>query len=129
MAPSGGGPAIRTIDVSLTAHAPASSTYGTLAGYSPAVTQVAVGSSIRFVNSDGFAHTATLIAATAFPSGSPFSAAAQTQAGATLSQAWSTGTLQSATSSQTLAVDAPGIYRYGCFYHYGSPMRGVIVAQ
>ncbi|MDQ6929517.1 MAG: plastocyanin/azurin family copper-binding protein [Candidatus Eremiobacteraeota bacterium] len=129
MAPSGGGGAALTIDVSLTSHAAGPSTFGTLAGYSPPVRQVAAGWSVRFVNSDGFAHTATHVAAAAFPAGSPFSTSAQTQSGARLSQSWSTGTLQAGASSQTFAVDAPGTYLYGCFYHYGSPMRGVIVAQ
>lgn len=118
--PAGGGDA-QTVDVNLSMHP---------GGYAPDTLTVAVGTHIRFVNSDSFAHTATLIAgAQTFPAGSPFGASAQTQSGATLSQAWSSGTLEPNGSSQTLTVDAPGTYLYGCFYHYGSPMRGTIVAQ
>lgn len=119
------------IDVSLTLHAPQTLPQGPAAGYAPLATNVAVGDLIQFTNSDGFANTATLIPqATTFPSGSPFLASAQTQSGALLSQPWSSGTLQNqGARSQTILVDKPGTYFYGCFFHYGSPMRGVIVAQ
>jgi plastocyanin len=117
---SGGG-GVMTIDVNLTLHTD---------GYLPDTITVPVGSSVRFFNSDGFAHTATLIpGATSFPPRSPFSASALTQSGTTLSQPWSSGTLQAGTSSQTITVDAPGTYLFGCFFHYGAPMRGTIVAQ
>jgi len=110
-----------TIDVNLTLHRD---------GYLPDAITVPVGSSIRFMNSDGFAHTATLIpSATSFPSGSPFAASAQTQSGTVISQPWSSGTLQAGSASQTITVDAPGTYLFGCFFHYGAPMRGTIVAQ
>lgn len=118
-----------TIDVNLTQHGVTQTPEGVSQGYAPPVTMVAVGSTIRFVNSDGFAHTATLIAEPSFPAGSPFTASAQTRSGTALSQTWSTGTLTSGSASQTLLVDKPGTYLYGCFFHYGSPMRGVIVAQ
>jgi plastocyanin len=118
---SSGGNGVTTIDVNLTQHAD---------GYAPDVTTVGVGSSIRFVNSDGFAHTATAIpGATSFPAGSPFSASALTQTGSAVSQAWSSGTLAAGASSQTILIDRAGTYLFGCFYHYGSPMRGTIVAQ
>lgn len=116
-----GGTGVMTIDVNLTLHTH---------GYLPDTITVPVGSSIRFLNSDGFAHTATMIpGATSFPSGSPFSASAQTQSGTVLSQPWSSGALQAGSSSQTITVDAPGTYLFGCFFHYGAPMRGTIVAQ
>lgn len=129
MPTAGGGPATVTVDVNLTAHPATASAFGQLAGYAQPVTTVPVGSTIRFVNSDGFSHTATAIASNAFPSGSPFTAAAQTQSGTMLSQAWSSGVLAAGASSQSLTVDRAGTYLYGCFFHYGSPMRGVIVAQ
>jgi plastocyanin len=117
----GGGTGVTTIDVNLTMHPD---------GYAPDVTTVPVGSSIRFVNSDGFAHTATAIPnATSFPSGSPFSAAALTQSGTAISQSWSSGSLAAGAASQTILIDRAGTYLFGCFYHYGSPMRGTIVAQ
>jgi plastocyanin len=91
---------------------------------------VAVGSQIRFTNSDGFAHTATLIPnATSFPSGSVFDVSALTQKGSAISGPWTSGTMPAGTSSQILTVDRAGTYLYGCFFHYGAPMRGVIVAQ
>ncbi len=130
MTPSGGGgPVAATIDINLTLHSPSASPFGTLAGYAAPMTNVAVGTSIRFTNSDGFAHTATAIATQTFPNGSPFAASAQIQSGARLSQSWTTGTLAAGASSQSLLVDAAGTYLYGCFFHYGSPMRGVIVAH
>ena len=116
-----GGTGVMTIDVNLTLHTD---------GYLPDTITVPVGSSIRFLNSDGFAHTATLIpGAASFPSGSPFSASAQTQSGTVISQPWSSGALQAGSASQTITVDAPGTYLFGCFFHYGAPMRGTIVAQ
>lgn len=127
---SSGGGSVTTIDVNLTQHAPTQTPQGTSGGYAPAVTTVAVGSAIRFTNSDGFAHTATLIPnASSFPSGSVFDASALTRKGSVISNAWTSGTLQPASSSQILTVDRAGTYLFGCFFHYGAPMRGVIVAQ
>lgn len=119
------------IDVSLTLYPAASLQQGEGGGYAPLVTDVSVGDSIRFTNMDGFANTATAIpAATTFPSGSPLASSAQSQSGATLSQPWSSGTLpQAGSMSQSILVDKAGTYLYGCFFHYGAPMRGVIVAQ
>jgi plastocyanin len=37
--------------------------------------------------------------------------------------------MQAGSGSQTVAADKAGTYLYGCFYHYGAPMRGAIVAQ
>jgi len=126
--PSGGSGSV--IDINLTLHAPVSTPAGESGGYAPAVTTVAVGSSIRFVNSDGFAHTATLIpGASTFPSASPFAVSAQTQSGSVVSQPWSSGALAAGTGSQSIAIDHAGTYLFGCFFHYGAPMRGTIVAQ
>lgn len=70
-----------TIDVNLTLNT---------RGYAPDVLNVPVGTTIRFRNSDGFAHTATLIpGAAAFPDGSPFNVSAQTQSGSDVSKPWS----------------------------------------
>ncbi len=126
----GGGGDSATVDVNLTLHAATRISAGLSGGYAPAVTNVAVGSTIRFHNSDGFSHTATLIAgASQFPAGSPFDAGAQVQAGAKLSDRWSSGTLAAGGTSQTIHVDLPGTYLFGCFFHYGSPMRAAIVAR
>jgi plastocyanin len=127
---SGGGQ-ITKIDINLTLHAsPQQLAQGSAAGYAPVQTTVAVGSFVQFTNSDGFAHTATgITGATSFPASSPFSVSAQTQSGQAISGPWSSGALQAGQSSQLIRIDAPGTYLYGCFFHYGAPMRGAIVAQ
>lgn len=126
-AAGGGG---QVVDVNLTLDGSSQTSAGTAGGYAPATTNVAVGTMLRFVNTDGFAHTATLISGTTtFPAGSPFTTAAQTQSGATISQNWSSGTLAAGASSQTLLIDHAGTYLFGCFFHYGAPMRAVIVAH
>ena len=116
------------IDVSLSAYAASSTSAGNAGGFSPAVTSVAVGSQIRFTNTDSFAHTASSFSGSVFPSSSPLTSAALNTSGNTLSGGWSTGALQAGQSSQTITVDKAGTYLYGCFYHYGAPMRGEIVA-
>lgn len=126
---SGGGAAATTIDVNLTLHAPGPTPAGTGGGYAPLVAMVAVGTTLRFTNSDGFAHTATSIAAKTFPSGFPFTTSALSQSGATLSGGFSSGDLQAGASSQTLVADVAGTYIFGCFHHYGAPMRGAIVVK
>jgi plastocyanin len=127
---SSGGSGGITIDVSLTQYAPTETPYGQSGGFSPPVTTVSVGSQIRFVNVDSFAHTATEIpGATTFPAGSPFNAGALQQKGTTLSGGFTSGALQPNASSQTITADQPGTYLFGCFFHYGAPMRAAIVAQ
>jgi plastocyanin len=128
--PSGGGP-VTKIDINLTLHSSVTQIpQGSAAGFAPVQTNVAVGSFVQFTNSDGFAHTATAIpGASAFPASSPFSVSAQSQSGSTISGSWSSGVLQAGQSSQLIQIDAPGTYLYGCFFHYGAPMRGAIVAQ
>lgn len=126
----GGGGGTVTIDVDLTTHPAGPTVAGNGGGFAPLETDVTVGSTIRFTNSDTFAHTATLIGTQAtFPAASPFGGSALTQAGNTLSQPWSSGALAAGAASQTITVDLPGTYLYGCFFHYGAPMRGVIVAH
>lgn len=125
------GSQVTKIDINLTLHsAPTQLPQGASAGYAPPLTTVSVGSFVQFVNSDGFAHTATSIpGAAAFPASSPFAASAQSQTGGAVSAAWSSGTLQAGQSSQLIRVDTPGTYLFGCFFHYGAPMRGAIVAH
>jgi plastocyanin len=119
-----------TIDVSLTQFAPVQTPYGQSGGYSPAITTVSVGTQIHFTNVDSFAHTATEIpGATSFPAGSPFTTKALQQYGTTLSGGFSAGALQPNSSSQTITADQPGTYLFGCFFHYGAPMRAAIVVQ
>src|SRR5579862_7049135 len=126
----GGGAASVVVDVNLTNHGPGNTPAGTGGGYAPLVTTVAVGTKIQFTNSDGFAHTATAIpGASTFPSGFPFTIAALQQSGSTLSGGFNSGDMQAGASSQTLLADKSGTYLFGCFHHYGAPMRGVIVVQ
>ena len=127
---SSGGSGGVTIDVNLTLSVPTKTQYGESGGFKPAITTVAVGSQIRFVNTDSFAHTATIIPnAQTFPSGSPFNVSAVTQHGTTLSGGFTSGALQAGSSSQTITADRPGTYLFGCFFHYGAPMRAAIIAQ
>jgi plastocyanin len=127
---SGGGGGV-TINVSLSQFAPMQTAYGQSGGFSPAVTTVSVGTRLHFVSMDNFCcHTATLIpGATSFPNDPHFSFKAAQQTGSTLSGGFSSGALQPSASSQTITADQPGTYLYGCFFHYGAPMRGAIVVQ
>jgi plastocyanin len=126
----GGGSSSVTIDVNLTLNPPPISIpAGTGGGYRPDVVNVMVGQSIVFTNTDSFAHTATSIKGSTFPSSSPFSVSAQHSSGSSVSTGWSSGTLNPGASSQPILVDAAGTYFFGCFYHYGAPMRGEIIAH
>src|SRR5664279_4692846 len=130
--PSSTASGVTTIDVSLTAFAAASIAQGTSGGYAPAQLVVPVGTQIRFVNRDSFAHTASAVSGTTFPASSPLTANALTPSasGAALSGgSWSSGNLAAGASSPVFTADAPGTYLFGCFYHYGAPMRGAVVVR
>jgi plastocyanin len=119
-----------TVNVDLTLYQPVKTPYGESGGYSPPITTVSVGSQIHFTNTDSFAHTATeILNASQFPSGSPFNIGDLKQFGTNLSGGFSSGALQPGSSSQSLTVDQAGTYLFGCFFHYGAPMRAAIVAQ
>jgi plastocyanin len=121
---------VTTIDVNLTLSQPVKTPYGLSGGMTPPVTTVPVGSVIQFTNTDGFAHTASLIPGTTFPNASPLTGAATTQHGGTISTAnWTSGAMQAGASSQPITVDKAGTYLYGCYFHFGAPMKGAIVAQ
>ena len=98
-------------------------------GYKPQDTLLSVGDGVRFHNSDGFSHTATSIAGDTFPTAYPFTSAALIQKGSKLSSGFSSGNLTAGSISQTLLADSVGTYLFGCFYHYGSPMRAQIDVQ
>ncbi len=130
---SSGGSGGVAIDINLTLSKPVQTQYGLSGAYTPAITTVPVGSQLHFTNTDSFAHTATEIAPpgvpTQFPTGSPFGQSATTQSGTTLSGGFTSGALQAGTSSQTITADRAGTYLFGCFFHYGAPMRAAIIAQ
>ncbi|HEV3089749.1 MAG TPA: hypothetical protein VGX96_21290 [Candidatus Elarobacter sp.] len=122
--------ATTTVDVSLSTFTVTATQFGSSGGFTPPVTTVTVGSTIRFINVDvGTPHTSTSLSGSSFPPSSPFGAAAFNQFGGTLSSGWSSGTLGGGNGSQILLADRPGTYLYGCAYHYGTPMRGAIVVH
>lgn len=118
------------IHVSLLKYAKQSSPFGEVAGYRPNVLTIPHGSKVQFVNDDTFSHTASSVGTSGFPTGNPFSNSTLTQSGKDLADAnWSSGSLQGNAASQTFTTNTPGTYYFGCFYHYATPMRGVIVVQ
>ena len=121
------GAQVLTIDVNLTLHNPVALAQGISTGYAPPALSVPIGSTIRFINSDGFPHTASALAGTTFGSASALAGSALSQAGSMLSEIWSSGSLNAGAASQLISVDRAGTYIYGCFYH--PVMRGVIVAK
>jgi plastocyanin len=128
---SSGGSGGVTIDINLTLSKPVQTPYGLSGGFTPAITTIPVGSQFHFTNTDSFAHTGSYLGSqfTQFPAGSPLTQKATTQFGSTLSGGFSSGALQAGTSSQTITADRAGTYLFGCFFHYGAPMRGAIIAQ
>jgi plastocyanin len=128
---SSGGSGGVTINVSLSQFQQRQTPYGTSGGFSPAITTVSVGTQLHFTNIDNFCcHTATLIpGATSFPNDPHFTQKATQPSGSTLSGGFSSGALQPNASSQTITADQPGTYLYGCFFHYGAPMRAAIIVQ
>jgi plastocyanin len=132
----GGGSGVNhVVDVNLTLNQPVQTPYGLSGGMKPPITTVKVGDTVTFMNSDGFAHTSTSITPaqsmneTKFPSAYPFTNKALNQAGTTLSGGWTSGAMQAGSGSQKVTADKPGTYLFGCFFHYGAPMRGAIVAK
>jgi len=115
-----------TIDINLTSDGGGSTSAGRANGYRPFDATIAVGTAVRFQNTDGFAHTASSISGATFPTAYPFTSAALQASGKTLSGGFSTGSLPAGTTSETLLADTAGTYIFGCFYHYGSPMRAAL---
>ena len=118
-----------TIDISLTTSTVIATPYGNSGGFTPAVVTVPLGTTVRFVNVDSFAHTSTSTTDASFPPASPFGGSALTPSGTRLSTGWSSGSLAAGAASQPLLADQAGTYLYGCFFHYGAPMRAAIVVQ
>ncbi|MBC5806126.1 MAG: hypothetical protein DLM53_09215 [Candidatus Eremiobacter antarcticus] len=117
------------VAVSLIKYGQATSSFGAVGGYSPAVIVVARGTPVQFRNDDTFAHTASGLGSAAFPQTNPLGTAAQSLHGSDVSQPdWSTGNLGAGALSAPLNTSQPGTYFFGCFYHYPT-MRGVIVVR
>ena len=128
-APTGAGISSKAVivHVSLLKFAKKSSPYGEVAGYNPNVLTVPHGSTVQFVNDDNFSHTASSVGTNGFPLNPTLNL---NQSGTDLADAnWSTGSLQGNATSQIFTTNTPGTYYFGCFYHYATPMRGVIVVQ
>lgn len=117
------------VDVNLTNDPAGATPGGTGAGYAPVVATLAIGDAVRFRNTDGFAHTATSIAGAAFPVAYPFDGRALVASGAMLSGGFSSGSLAAGASSRALLADRVGTFLFGCYYHYGAPMRAAIVVR
>ena len=120
---------VTKINVSLAAFPLSTTPAGGALGFSPAVTTIAVGTGVQFVNVDNTSHTATSFSGTTFPGPSPLGISATTASGTSVSGGFSSGTMQAGQSSQIFLVDRAGTYLYGCFFHYSGNMRGMIVAQ
>jgi plastocyanin len=116
-----------TIDISLTASTVVTTAYGTSGGFTPAIVTVPLGGTVRFVNVDSFAHTSSSFTGATFPAASPLGGSALNVSGTSLSSGWTSGALQPNAASQPLLADKSGTYLYGCFFHYGAPMRAAIV--
>jgi plastocyanin len=119
-----------TVAISLINYPDMSSAYGMVGGFSPALVVVASGTVVQFHNQDGFDHTASGIPGSSFPGGTPIPFSALTPSGSDVSQAgWSTGLLVGGSYSRTFTTSTVGQYLFGCYYHYSSGMRGVIIVQ
>ncbi|MDP9023773.1 MAG: plastocyanin/azurin family copper-binding protein [Candidatus Eremiobacteraeota bacterium] len=119
------------IDVNLALNKLAQTPAGPALGFAPEVATVTVGDGVRFVNSDNTQHTASFVTGVTFPDSSPlqFTSTSPSKNVTLSSTDWSSGAIAAGASSQVFVVDKPGVYLFGCFYHYSGKMRGEIVAQ
>jgi plastocyanin len=113
-------------------------TFGRVAYYtlqaganSAQIIRVNAGSQIVFVNDDATnPHTASGLGTSGFPA-TFTNTSGTTQSGSTIdgSTSWSTGTLNPGQRSQVFTIPAPGMYFFGCAFHYTSnTMRDVVIA-
>lgn len=137
-------PATAPVGILLTNENPVTtSSFSTVLGYfngttthtpnSSGVVNLTAATSVQFVNleSNGTPHTASFLGAWSgsYPSNGPTSAAlTPSPAGTAIGTAgFSAGMLNAASSSLVYSSGAPGMYVFGCFYHYGLGMRTVII--
>jgi plastocyanin len=97
--------------------------YSTLLNNSAQVIRVKAGSHIVFVNDDPSStpHTASGFGMSGFPNAFDNSSGFN-RAGSTIngSLTWSTGSLLPGQRSQVFTVGPPGVYYFGCGYHYST---------
>ena len=118
------------------------STYGQILGYfggsTKTMTQVvsiteSAGDTVEFENVDsGTAHTANNLGTWtgSFPANGPSVPANPSPAGTDISAAgFTTGVLNPGETSPAYVADVPGIYVFGCAFHYSIGMRTVIIVQ
>ncbi|MBV8808398.1 MAG: hypothetical protein JO033_06950 [Acidobacteriaceae bacterium] len=107
------------------------STFGKLQGYDPVEVHVHQNDQIQFINTDDQAHTATGMSYTGqtAPSHYTFHGDATKAHGRLIdSTEWSTGNVRAhGGKSQIFVAKTVGHYFYGCAYHIGNRMMGVIV--
>ena len=106
--------------------------YATTLGSSAQIIRVPAGSKVVFTNDDpsGTPHTASGLGTGPFPAMFDNSNGT-TSFGSAVdgTTTWSTGTLTQGQSSQVFTVGPPGVYYFGCAFHYGGRlMRDVLVA-
>ena len=123
-------PGAIVIQVSLIKYQQQQTQFGIVAGYDNDNLTVPAGAVVQFHNQDSFTHTASSVGTNGFPPGSPIQFKARTPSGSDLAQAnWSSGDLGPDAYSQPFKASTPGTYFYGCYFHYNTPMRGVITVQ
>ncbi len=107
------------------------SSFGKLQGYDPVEVHVHQNDQIQFINTDDQAHTATGMSYTGqtAPSHYQFHGDLTKSHGRIIdSTEWSTGNVRAhGGKSQIFIAKTVGHYFYGCAYHIGNGMMGVIV--
>ncbi|MBV8222039.1 MAG: hypothetical protein JO293_01645 [Candidatus Eremiobacteraeota bacterium] len=124
-------PHLRVVNMDLDFRPKTRPVQGKLLGYDPAVVNVHIGDRIQFVNVDDVVHTATgfTVSGQKVPTNYKFTGDATVARGHVISlEEWSTGTLRAhGGKSQVFVTKTTGNFYFGCAYHLGSGMRGVIV--
>jgi plastocyanin len=128
-----GGHRLQIINVDLDFKPKVRPQYGKLRGFDPVVATVHMGDKIQFVNVDDTEHTASGFALTGqvAPAHYHFAGDPTVRKGRIIdAHEWSTGNLRAhGGKSQVFVTKNPGNYYFGCAYHLGQDMRGVIVVK
>ena len=103
---------------------------GDSVGIAPAVLKVHVGDTIVFTNDDPKDHhTATGLEGAQRFSEPRWSDAMLKPVGTIGANPWSTGDLAPGARSAPMTATTPGLFLYGCFFHYSAGMRGEIIVE